>query len=73
MAVEEGFHNRSIELAYSSKLQLPKFITIRFLEDGLPTELNIVLRSIGSFRVQWFRNEFEQDRKWDLDLCFCHR
>ena len=34
------FHNRSIEFAYSSELQLPKFITIRFLEDGLPTELN---------------------------------
>jgi hypothetical protein len=34
------FYNRSIEFSYDSNLQIPKPVTIRFLEDGLPVELN---------------------------------
>ena len=34
------FYNRSIEFSYDSNLQIPKPVTIRFLEDGFPVELN---------------------------------
>ena len=34
------FNNRSIDFVFSDELELPKPVTIRFLEDGLPVELN---------------------------------
>ena len=34
------FYNRTIEFSYDSTLQIPKPVTIRFLEDGQPVELN---------------------------------
>ncbi|MDG0965255.1 MAG: hypothetical protein P8O23_09315, partial [Opitutales bacterium] len=47
------FYNRTIEFSFDSKLQIPKSVTIRFLEDGFPVELNAT-GTIGDFNTSDF-------------------
>ena len=65
------FHNRSIEFAYS-QVQLPKFITIRFLEDGLQTELNASSFDLSDLSVSNGSNEFSKIEMGSGPL-LCHR